>query len=55
MFTVGLSFRDICGRYCLTFASRCRSMMNALTFMEKVLDSCDGKPVVVVDRGPWYP
>ncbi|MEM1583726.1 MAG: hypothetical protein QXF28_07380 [Nitrososphaerota archaeon] len=55
LFTAGSSLRDICGRYCLTYASRCRSMMNALTFMRRVLNSCDGRPVVVVDRGPWYP
>jgi transposase-like protein len=22
--------------------------------LRKVLDSCEGKPVIVVDRGPWY-
>ncbi|MEM2216338.1 MAG: DDE-type integrase/transposase/recombinase, partial [Nitrososphaerota archaeon] len=27
---------------------------NALTFMKRVLKACDGKPVIVVDRGPWY-
>ncbi|MEM3096260.1 MAG: DDE-type integrase/transposase/recombinase [Nitrososphaerota archaeon] len=30
-------------------------MPNALTFLMGVLEVCDGKPVIVVDRGPWYP
>jgi transposase-like protein len=25
----------------------------AIEFLRKVLDSCEGKPVIVVDRGPW--
>ncbi len=29
-------------------------MLNALKFLRKVLESCDGKPLIVVDRGPWY-
>jgi transposase-like protein len=27
---------------------------NAIKFLKMVLQSCDGKPIVVVDRGPWY-
>ncbi|MEM3096418.1 MAG: DDE-type integrase/transposase/recombinase [Nitrososphaerota archaeon] len=37
------------------YASRGRSILNALTFLRRVLEVCDGKPVIVVDRGPWYP
>ncbi|MEM3123850.1 MAG: hypothetical protein QW756_07175 [Nitrososphaerota archaeon] len=25
-----------------------------MTFLRRVLEVCDGKPVIVVDRGPWY-
>jgi putative transposase len=35
-------------------ASRGRGLPNAIKFLRKVLDSCEGKPVIVVDRGPWY-
>ncbi len=43
------------GEVIAVYASRGRSMMNALTFMRSVLKACKGKPVIVVDRGPWYP
>jgi putative transposase len=26
----------------------------AVKFLRKVLDSYEGKPVIAVDRGPWY-
>ncbi|MEM2216682.1 MAG: DDE-type integrase/transposase/recombinase, partial [Nitrososphaerota archaeon] len=42
------------GEIIAVYASRGRSIMNALTFMKRVLKACDGKPVIVVDRGPWY-
>ncbi|MCR8487364.1 MAG: DDE-type integrase/transposase/recombinase, partial [Crenarchaeota archaeon] len=42
------------GEIIAVYASRGRSILNALTFLRKVLEVCDGKPVVVVDRGPWY-
>jgi len=42
------------GEIIALYASRDRSIMNALTFMKRVLKACDGKPVIVVDRGPWY-
>jgi transposase-like protein len=32
------------------YASRGRG----IKFLRKVLDSCVGKPFIVVDRGPWY-
>ncbi len=25
-----------------------------IKFLRKVLESCEGKPVIVVDRKPWY-
>jgi transposase-like protein len=34
--------------------SRGRGLPNAIKFLKMVLRSCDGKPIVVVDRGPWY-
>jgi transposase-like protein len=36
------------------YASRGRGIPSAIKFPRKVLDSCEGKPVIVVDRGPWY-
>jgi transposase-like protein len=35
------------------YASRGRGLPNAIKFLKMVLRSCDGKPIVVVDRGPW--
>jgi len=37
------------------YASYQRSSINALVFVKMVLEACDGKPVVLVDGGPWYP
>jgi transposase-like protein len=36
------------------YASRGRGIPSAIEFLRMVLDSCEGKPVIVVDRGPWY-
>jgi putative transposase len=36
------------------YASRGRGIPSAIKFLRKVLDSCEGKPFIVVDRGPWY-
>jgi transposase-like protein len=36
------------------YASRGRGLPNAIKFLKMVLRSCDGKPIVVIDRGPWY-
>jgi len=30
-------------------------MLNALIFRRRVLRTCENNPVIVVDRGPWYP
>jgi len=35
-------------------ASYGRSCLNAITFLKKALKLCIDKPMVVVDRGPWY-
>jgi transposase-like protein len=35
-------------------ASYGRSSLNALTFLKKALKMCTNKPLVIVDRGPWY-
>jgi transposase-like protein len=31
-----------------------RSSLNALSFLKKALRMCTNKPLVIVDRGPWY-
>jgi putative transposase len=36
------------------YASKGRGIPIAIEFLRKVLDPCEGKPVIVVDRGPWY-
>ncbi len=35
-------------------ASYGRSCLNALIFLKKALKTCTNKPLVVVDRSPWY-
>ena len=32
-----------------------RSSINTIVFVKRVLDTCVGTPVVLVDGGPWYP
>jgi putative transposase len=36
------------------YASRGRGILSAIEFLGEVLNSREGKPVIVVDRGPWY-
>jgi transposase-like protein len=36
------------------YASRGRGIPSAIKFLRKVLDPCEGKPLIVVDRGTWY-
>ena len=36
------------------YASRGRSLLNSLTLLERVLKSCENRPLIVVDRGPGY-
>ncbi|MDT7877456.1 MAG: DDE-type integrase/transposase/recombinase [Candidatus Caldarchaeales archaeon] len=31
-----------------------RSSLNALSFLKKALRMCTNKPLVLVDKGPWY-
>ena len=35
-------------------ASYGRSSLNALAFLKKALRMCTNKPLVIVNRGPWY-
>jgi len=35
-------------------ASYSRSCLNALTSLKKTLKLCIDKPIVIVDRSPWY-
>jgi transposase-like protein len=35
-------------------ASYGRSSLNALAFLKKALKMCTDKPLVLVDKGPWY-
>jgi transposase-like protein len=35
-------------------ASYGKSSLNALAFLKKALKMCTNKPLVIVDRGPWY-
>jgi len=35
-------------------ASYSRSCLNTITLLEKALKLCSNKPLVIVDRGPWY-
>jgi putative transposase len=37
------------------YASYYRSSINTIIFVKRVLDTCVGTPVVLVDGGPWYP
>ncbi len=37
------------------YASYYRSNINTMVFLKRVLDTCVGKPMVLVDGGPWYP
>jgi len=43
------------GEIIAVYASRGRSLLNALIFLKMVLKSCENRPLMVVDRGPWYP
>ena len=30
-------------------------MMQAEAFLRKVLETCTNRPLILVDKGPWYP
>jgi transposase-like protein len=36
------------------YASRGRNMLIAMKFLRMVMDRCINRPLVIVDRGPWY-
>jgi len=42
------------GEILAIYASWSRSMIVALKFIRMVLDRCLNKPLIIVDRGPWY-
>jgi len=42
------------GEILAVYASRSRNMLIALKFLRIVLDRCLNKPLIIVDRGPWY-
>jgi putative transposase len=42
------------GEILAVYASRSRNMLIALKFLMIVLDRCLNKPLIIVDRGPWY-
>ena len=35
-------------------ASTTRTSLDAIYFLRKVLEHCENKPLILVDRGPWY-
>jgi transposase-like protein len=35
-------------------ASYGKSSLNALAFLRKALKMCTNKPLLIVDKGPWY-
>jgi transposase-like protein len=42
------------GEILAIYASWSRNMLIALKFLRMVLGRCINKPLIVVDRGPWY-
>jgi transposase-like protein len=48
--TVDIDSSEILAVYALW----CRDMIIALKFLKIVLDRCLNKPMIIVDRGPWY-
>jgi transposase-like protein len=42
------------GEILAIYASRSRNILIALKFLRIVLDRCLNKPLIIVDRGPWY-
>jgi transposase-like protein len=42
------------GEILTIYASRSRNMLIALKFLRMVMGRCINKPLIVVDRGPWY-
>jgi len=42
------------GEILAIYASRSRNMLIALKFLRMVLGRCINKPLIIIDRGPWY-
>jgi transposase-like protein len=42
------------GEVLAVYASGSRNMLIALKFLRIVLDRCINKPMIIIDRGPWY-
>jgi transposase-like protein len=42
------------GEILAIYASRGRNMLIAMKFLRMVMDRCINRPLVIVDRGPWY-
>jgi transposase-like protein len=42
------------GEILAIYALRGRNILIALKFLRMVLDRCINKPLIIVDRGPWY-
>jgi transposase-like protein len=42
------------GEILAIYASRGRNILIALKFLRMVMGRCINKPLIVVDRGPWY-
>jgi len=32
-----------------------RNILHAKAFLKKVLEVCINKPLILIDKGPWYP
>jgi putative transposase len=42
------------GKILAIYASWSRNILIAMKFLRMVLSRCVNKPLIVVDRGPWY-
>ena len=42
------------GEILAIYASWSRSIMVTMKFIRMILDRCLNKPLIIVDRGPWY-
>ncbi len=42
------------GEILAVYASRSRNTLTAIKFLRMVLGRCLNKPLILVDRGPWY-
>jgi transposase-like protein len=42
------------GEIVAVYASQSRNLLIAMKFMRIVLDRCLNKPMIIIDRDPWY-